>query len=148
MKVVLLKDVKDLGKEGEIKEVKDGFARNFLIPRGLAKRATDEKVAQIKRREEKKEEAKEEELKELQEMVAQVDGREINISVKVGKEGQLYASVGPSKIKKELKEMGFEIKKNQVDLEEPIEEIGEYPVRIEFKHNLEAEITVIVSEEE
>jgi len=148
MKVILLKDVKDLGKEGEIKEVKDGFARNFLIPRDLAKRATEEKVAQIKEQERKQEKQKEEELKELQDTVAQIDGQEISVSVKVGKEGQLYGSVGPSKIKKELEKIGFEIKKSQVNLEDPIEETGEFTVGIQFPHNLEAEITVIVAEEE
>ncbi len=146
MKIILQQDVDDLGKEGEIKEVSDGFARNYLIPEGMAKRATEEKVERVKKKKEKQEQKKQEELEELQEKVSELDGQEVEVKVKVGEEGQLYESVSAGKIRNALKEEGFEVKRKQIELEEPIEELGEFTVELNFKHNLEAQIRVIVTE--
>lgn len=148
MKVILQQDVEDLGKEGEIKEVSDGFARNYLIPEGMANKATEEKVEQVQQRKQKEREKKQKELEELQEFVSELDGQEVEVEVKVGEEGQLYESITAGKIQNALKEEGFDIKRKQVDLEQPIEELGEFTVKLNFKHNLEARIRVIVIEEE
>lgn len=148
MKVILQKDVEDLGKEGEIKEVSDGFARNYLIPEGLAKRATEEKVEKVKKQRKKEEKKKQKELKELQDFVSQLDGQEVEVEVKVGEEGQLYESITAGKIQNALKEEDLEVKRKQIDLENPIEELGEFTVDLSFKHNLEAQIRVIVTEKE
>lgn len=148
MKVILLKDIKDLGKKGDIKEVKDGFALNFLIPKGLAKRATQEKIAQLEKEKKEKETKEEKELKKIQEIVSKIDGQEITLKLKTGEKGQFFESVTPAKIQAALKELGFKVKRKQVVLEKPIKELGEFPVKIKFKHNLEAEITVIVEEKE
>jgi len=148
MKIILQQDVDDLGKEGEIKEVSDGFARNYLIPEGMAKRATEKKVEEAKKRKKREEKKKEKELEELQEIVSKLDGQEIEVEVKVGEEGQLYESVSAGKIQNALKEEGFEIKRKQIELEEAIEELGEFMVDLSFKHNLEAQIRVIVTEAE
>lgn len=147
MKVILQQDVEDLGKKGEIKEVSDGFARNYLIPEGLAEKATEGKVEQVKKQRKKEERKKQEELEELQEKVTELDGQEVEVEVKVGEEEQLYESISAGKIQNALKEEGFEIKRKQIDLEEPIEELGEFTVTLSFKHNLEAQIRVIVTEE-
>lgn len=146
MKIILKQDVEDLGKEGEIKEVSDGFARNYLIPEGMAKRATEDKVEEVKKQRKKEEEKKEEELEELQNKVSELDGQEIEVEVKIGEEGQLYSSVSEGKIQNALKEEGFEVKRKQIALEDAIEELGEFTVDLNFKHNLEAQIRVIVSE--
>ncbi len=148
MKVVLLEDVEKLGKKFEVKEVSDGYARNYLIPKGLAKPATKEVLEWVKIQKEIKEKKAEQELKRVQEMATKVDGQEVVIPVKVGEEGQLYESVGVQKIWEELKKLGFGLKKNQIELEKPIKELGEFPVKVKFDHNLEAEIKVIVVEEE
>jgi len=148
MKIILQKDVDDLGKEGEIKEVSDGFARNYLIPEGLAKRATEQKVKQVKKKRKKQEEKKQEELEKLQEKVSKLDGQEIEVQVKVGEEGQLYESVTAGKIQNALKEEELKVKRKQIELEEPIEELGEFMIDLSFKHNLEAQIRVIVVEKE
>jgi len=148
MKVILLQDVKKLGKKYEVKEVKDGFARNFLIPQGLAKIATKKALAWLEKQKEIEEKKAEEALKKVQEQASSLDGLELIIPVKVGEQGQLFESITSQKISEKLKEMGFEIKKSQVDLEEPIEKIGEFPVKIKFDHNLEAEIKIIISPEE
>ncbi|OGZ27618.1 MAG: 50S ribosomal protein L9 [Candidatus Nealsonbacteria bacterium RIFOXYB1_FULL_40_15] len=147
MKVVLLEDVESIGKKFQIKEVKDGYARNHLIPEGLAKIATKEVVKWAELQMEAKEKSAEEELKKAQEMASQMDGLEVHISAKVGEKEQLFEKIGAQKISEKLKEMGFEVKKSQVIAENPIDQAGEYPIKLRFDHNLETEITVIVTEE-
>jgi large subunit ribosomal protein L9 len=147
MKVILLKDIKNLGKKYEIKEVSDGYARNYLIPKKLAKVANEKNLKWLEKQKEKEEKKAEEELKKVQEAASAIDGQEVVIPVKVGEDGQLFESITVQKIYERLKELGFEIKKNQILLESPIKELGEFPVKIKFPHNLEAEIKVIVTEE-
>jgi len=147
MKVILLKDVENVGKQFEIKEVADGHARNLLIPQGLVKPATKEAVAWIETQREILTKKAEEELKGVQELASKLDDFELQIPVKVGDEGQLFEQINSQKIADRLKEVGLEVKKSQVRLEEPIKEIGEFPVKLTFDHNLEAEIKVIVSED-
>ena len=148
MRVIFLKDVEKVGKKFEVKEVKDGYARNFLIPQGLAKPATEEVLAWLETQKEIEEKKAEEGLKKFQEAASSLDDREVIIPVKVGDDGQLFESVNSQKIAEKLKEVGFEVKKSQVILAEPIKELGEFPVKIKFEHNLEAEIRVIVTKEE
>lgn len=147
MRVILLKDVENLGKKYEVKEVKNGYARNFLIPQGLAKPATETALIWLKTQKEIEAKKAEEELKKIQEKATAIDGQELIIPVKMGEEDQLFESITPQKISEKLKELGFEIKKTQIDLKEPIKELGEFPIKIRFEHNLEAEIKVIVVEE-
>jgi large subunit ribosomal protein L9 len=147
MRVILLQDIEKLGKKYDIKEVADGYARNFLIPKGLVKPATEEALKWLETQKEIETKKAEEDLKKVQEIASAVDDQEIIIPVKVGEEGQLFESITAQKISEKLKEIGFDIKKTQIDLIEPIKELGEYPVKIKFEHNLEAEIKVIVVEE-
>jgi large subunit ribosomal protein L9 len=147
MKVILLQDVEGLGKRYEVKEVKNGYARNFLIPQGLVKIATDKALEWLKIQKEAGEKKAEQALKTIQEIASTLDGQEVIISVKVGEDGQLFESISVQKIFDELKKMGFNVKKKQIDLAEPIKELGEFPVKIKFDHNLEPEITIVVSEE-
>jgi large subunit ribosomal protein L9 len=148
MKVVLLKSVEGVGKRYETKEVKNGYGRNFLIQKGLAKAATKEVLAWAEMQKEIESKKSEDDLRKIQEKATTIDGQEIIITVKVGDENQLFESVGAQKIVEKLKEMGLEVKKNQINLEKPIKEIGEYPVKIKFEHNLEAEVMIIVTGEE
>lgn len=145
MKVVLLEDVDKIGKKYEVKEVADGFARNFLIPKKLAKLATEEVIKWVELQKEILEKKAEEDLAKAQKLASSFDGQEVLISVKIGPEGQLFESVTTQKISERLKEMGFDIKKNQIDLQEPIREVGEYSLKVKLEHNLEAQIQVIVS---
>ena len=147
MKVILLKDIENLGKKYEIKEVSDGYARNYLIPRKLAKVANEKNLKWLEKQKEKEEKKAEEELRKIQEAASAIDGQEVIIPVKVGEDGQLFESINTQKIYERLKELGFEIKKNQILLESPIKELGEFSVKIKFPHNLEAEIKIIVVEE-
>lgn len=147
MKVILLQDVESLGKKYEVKEVKDGHARNFLLPNKLAKAATKQALKWLADQKEVIEKEAEEDLKKAQELASKLDGLELNIVVKVGDEGQLFESINSQKIAERLKEMGFEVKKSQIKLEDPIKELGEFPISINLDHNLEIEIKVIITAE-
>ncbi len=147
MQIVLLQDIENLGKKYEIKNVKNGYARNFLIPKGLAKPATREVLKWVEMQKEINEKKADEELKGSQELASKIDGAEVMISVKIGEKEQFFEKITAQKISEKLKEMNFKIKKNQINLEEPIEELGEFPIKIKFEHNLESEIRVIITEE-
>ncbi|MBI1984793.1 MAG: 50S ribosomal protein L9 [Candidatus Wildermuthbacteria bacterium] len=147
MKVILLQDVENVGKKFELKEVADGHARNFLFPQGLAKQATKEALEWLALQKELLAQKAEGELKLVQEAASKLDDMEITLQMKVGEEGQLFESVNAQKIADRLKELGFEVKKSQIKLEDPIKELGEYPVQLVFDHNLEAEIKLIITEE-
>jgi large subunit ribosomal protein L9 len=147
MRVILLEDIKDLGKKFEIKDVKDGYARNFLIPKGLVKIADKKGLEWLENEKEKEEKQAEEELKGYQQIASQIDGLEVIIPVKIGDQGQMFEKIDPQDISEKLKEMGFDIDKQKIDLAEPIEELGEFPVKVKFEHNLESEILVIITEE-
>jgi len=147
MRVMLLQDIDKLGKKYDVKEVADGYARNLLIPKGLVKPATEEALAWSKTQKEIETKKAEEELKEIQERATAIDGQEIVISVKVGENSQLFESITSQRISERLKELGFEIKKTQIFIKDPIKELGEFPVKINFQHNLEAKIKLIITEE-
>ncbi len=148
MRIILLKDVDKVGKKFEVKDVKDGFARNSLIPQGLAKQATEEALIWLETQKEIAEKKAEADLGKIEELASSIDGREIMFQVKVGDQDQLFESINSQKLAEKLKEQGFEVKKSQIELPEPIKELGEYPVKIKFEHNLEAEIKVIVNKAE
>jgi len=147
MQVILLQDIEKLGKKFEMKEVANGYALNFLIPKGMAKKATKETLNWLKAQKENLAKKDEEELKKTQDFASSVDGQEILLPVKIGEEGQLFESITSQKIVEKLKELGFEVKKTQIELADPIKEMGEFPVKIKFEHNLEAEIKLIITEE-
>ncbi len=147
MKVILLQNVDGLGKKYEIKEVKSGYARNFLLPQKLAKTATKTALKWLEDQKEVIAKEAEEDLKKVQELASHLDGLEVIISVKVGDEGQLFESINAQKISEKLKEMGYEVAKSHIKLANPIKEVGEFPVEIDLEHNLETEIKLIVASE-
>lgn len=147
MKIILLQDVEKLGKKNEIKEVADGYARNFLFPNKLAILATPSEI--VKAEEQKKIGAKEseKELAHFQELASQLDGLELEIEDKADEDGNLFGAINAAKIVEKIKAQGFEVEKNQIKITEPIKEVGECEVLIELPHNLEAKIRVIVAAE-
>ncbi|MCX6766452.1 MAG: 50S ribosomal protein L9 [Candidatus Moranbacteria bacterium] len=147
MKVVLLKDVEKLGREGEIKEVAEGYARNFLIPQNFVKPATEQAVQEVELKKEKKTKSDQIELAEVQKIAEQLDGRELFIKVKE-KDGTLFGSVNEKTIAKTFADEGLKIDPKNVKLEEPIKEVGDYDVKLELDHGLEANIKVILVPEE
>ena len=147
MRVILLEDVERLGKKHDVKEVKDGYARNFLIAKGLAKPATKKALEWLELQKDIETKKAEEELKKAQEIASAIEGQEVIIPVKIGEEDQFFESITAQKISEKLKELGFDIKKGQITLAEPIRGLGEFPIKIKFEHNLEAEIKIIITEE-
>jgi large subunit ribosomal protein L9 len=147
MKVVLMKNIDKLGKTGDIKEVADGFARNFLIPNQIAKPATKGAQAEAQKISEEKTKKEEERLQLMQEVANKIDGKEILIRSKA-KEGKLFGAIKAADIIKALKEdQKIEINENNIKIKEPIKEIGEYSLKVELEHGLEADIKVIIEEE-
>lgn len=144
MKVILLQNIDNLGKKYEVKKVKAGYAKNFLIPKGLAKEATKENLEWLKIQKEKESEKAEKELKEFQALASKLDGQEITFNLRIGEDNKLFGSVNTLKICQELEDLGFKIKKSQIELASPIKELGEFPLKIKLPHGLEAEIRVIV----
>lgn len=144
MKVILLQNVENLGNQWEVKEVSAGYARNFLIPKGLAKPAIEKDIKEAERKLAEAQAKAETDLKQTEEFAAKLDGYEVKIRVKVGEEGQLFAQVSGKQIASALEADGFQISHKQIKISTPIKEIGEFPVTLEFDHGLEAEIRVIV----
>ncbi len=135
MQVILLKDVKNLGKKDEIKKVSDGYARNFLLKQNLAKIAGKTELENLEKKK------KEESLKIEKEIEAEKEAREklnnisLEIKVKVGKKEEMFESVTEEKIAEEMKDKGFDVKKERIILENPIQELGEHFFQIKLKHN-------------
>lgn len=144
MKVVLIQNVAGLGKADEVKDVADGYARNFLFARNLAVPASPKILNDLEKRKNKKSKGAEDDLRNAQEMAEKLDGYEVQVKEKASESGSLYAAVGPQKISDALRKRGFEVEKNQIAVK-AIKEAGEYRAKIKLKHGLEAEITVIVS---
>ncbi|MDP4009264.1 MAG: 50S ribosomal protein L9 [bacterium] len=144
MRVILLQDVKTIGKKFDVKEVADGYARNLLFPKKLAKIATPQALEWLELQKEIQEKKAEEDLKKIQGTASQLDNLEVVIQVKTGNEDQLFESITAQKLVDRLKEMGFAVKKSKIQLKEPIKELGEFSVPVSLDHNLEATIRVLV----
>jgi large subunit ribosomal protein L9 len=143
MQVVLLQDVKGVGKTDEIKEVSEGYARNFLFPKHLAVQALDKNIKELGERKRKESKESERELQELQGLAGRLDELEIVVKEKASDTGILYASVGPQRIALDLQKRGFKVAKNQIQ-NLNIKKAGEYRVKVKLNHGLEAQITVRV----
>ncbi len=147
MKVIFLKDLPK-GKKGEIKEVADGYARNFLLPKGLAVLATPSATKAVEALSEEKSERQARQREELNEVIQQMDGKELHFKAKAGAKGRLHGAITAANIADELsKLMNFEIDKKRVELEEPLRHLGSYDVEINLVAGAEAKIKVIIEEE-
>jgi len=148
MEVVLKKDYGKLGKAMEIVTVKDGYARNFLIPNGVAVVATEgnkKLVADAKRTNEKREQR---EIAAARELLTKIEQTPCTIAVKVGDEEQIYGSVSANDIAEFLKKEGFAVEKRQVMLEEAIKQLGVYTVNVNLHRGVDAKLKVWVVKEE
>ena len=148
MKIILLKDVENVGKKLDLKEVKEGFAMNFLIPRGLAKIATKKEIEKLEALKAKAKEKAEQSLEEEEKKASALDGQELLFTVKASKEGQLFESINQAKIVKKLKEMGFDVQEKQIVIDKPFKNLGEFSGTINLGHQLEAKISIVIEEEE
>ena len=147
MKVIFLKDVPGTGDKGEIKNVADGYARNFLFRQNLARQATPEVLNEEKAKEEKKRKESDSELRESQKKAGKLDGAEIIITEKTNENGKLYSAIGGKKIAEAIKkQLKVDVKPNQLEIKQSIKEIGEHNILVKFPHGLEADLRVSVSE--
>lgn len=144
MKVILIQNVPKLGKIDDIKEVSEGYARNFLFAKNLAMPATSQMLMDIKGRQNKIKKSSEEKLQVEQGIATKLDGRELVLKEKTNATGALYAAVGPQKIVEALKKAGFTIDKNQVQVP-AIKQVGQYRAKIKFSFGLEAEVSILVT---
>jgi large subunit ribosomal protein L9 len=145
MEVILLKDMENLGKVGDIVKVKDGYARNYLIPSGIALPATKSNVARVKNELQSLKKKAEKQLARYRELAEKLNTLRITIEHEAGEEGKLFGSVTTSQIEKALHKAGFEdIEKKQIVLEKPIRETGTYEVKIHLFKDIDATITVDV----
>lgn len=147
MRVILLKEIQALGKPGEVKRVKDGYARNFLIPRGLAKPATDANIASRSKL------AAEEARREVkaraswQELAERLKGVELRFALKMGDRDKAFGSVTSQDIKEKLADQGIEIKTEWINLTEHIRTAGAHTAAIRFPYGITAEVKIVVETE-
>jgi len=144
IKVLLRRNVANLGKIGDLVDVKPGYARNYLLPQGLAYQPTDANVRQV-------EHEKRAYLEELARQRAQtearaklVDGKEVTISARANEEGHLYGSVGPAQVAAALAEEGQFVEAENILLPEPIRQLDKYDVQLDFGHEVTATVHVWV----
>ncbi|MEW6202904.1 MAG: 50S ribosomal protein L9 [bacterium] len=149
MKVILCEDVDKLGKTGDLKVVKDGYARNFLIPRGLAVTANDKNIAEHARRKVMEEHKEARVEKKLEGLEAEMSAAVIEISAKASEEGRLYGTVTAQQIADAINEkFKLELDKRRVLLDDPIKNLGDYTLRIKFSaaHEIQVQIRVVSEE--
>ncbi len=146
MKIILLKDVRGLGKKGELKDVSEGHARNFLIPKGVAKLATQGVVAEVKQLQEKQTEHEKELIKKLHEVALLLKERKLEFELKTDKHNSIFGSVNKEMILTALRDKGWLGKERaEIHLERPIKEFGETELEVDLGHDITAGLKIVVS---
>lgn len=144
MKVLLCEDVKKLGWFGDVVEVNEGYARNCLIPTGLAKVANDNNIKAVAKEKAKRAEQRIKELKRQEEAAKAVEGAEAVLAARANEQGVLFGSITDTQIAANLREQGFEVADEVVQLPHPIKQLGTHSVTLKFAENLTAAVTVVV----
>lgn len=147
MKVILLQDVKKLGKKNDVIEVKDGYARNSLIPQGLAMEATNTAVNQRNLKIQAEKRRKQEELEQATEDAKQINDKKIVVSVKVGEGGRVFGSVTSKDIAEQIQsQLNYKVDRKKINLVEPIKALGTYNVEVKIHPKVTASVAVSVTE--
>mgnify|MGYP005919893749 FL=1 len=149
MKVVLLADVKGSGKKGELVTVSDGYARNFLFPRNLAKEANAQAMNELRNREESIRFKIETEKKNAQKTADTINGKTVKLTAKAGQGGRLFGAVTAKEIAEELKRsLGVEVDKRKIALDNDIKAFGTYECEVKLYNGITAKIYAMVSEQQ
>ncbi len=149
MKVVLKRDVPDLGKAGELKDVADGFARNYLIPRGFAIAATSNAVAQVEAKRGAERRQRERIDEERRALAQKLEASRVVVKAKAGARGRLHGSITAVQIAEALTaEAGQPVDRHEIEMPEPIRQIGEHVIEVRLARNLSPKVTIIVEAEE
>ena len=144
MKVILLNDIENLGLAGDIVAVKPGYARNRLIPQGLALRASNKNIAVASERKKVANVKLERENIALQKLARKLSNVEITIEVNVGEEEKMFGSITNLDIQKELKSKGFDLDKNQIIIDEPIKALGIYHAKVKIAKDITSDVKLYV----
>ena len=145
MQVILMEKVANLGELGDVVKVKDGYARNFLIPHGKAKRATDANLKAFESRRAELEKAQAETLKKSQERGAKLEGLTLQITQKAGPDGRLFGSVTNYDIVEALKAQGHEVERAQIRMPQgPLKQVGEYSIQVALHTDVTSSVKVAV----
>lgn len=148
MKVILLQDVKTLGKKGEIVDVNDGYARNFILKKKLGLEATGKNLNDLKLKKQHDDKVAQENLEEAQELGKALEGRKIQLSIKMGEGGRSFGSVSSKEIAEAVQaQLGHAIDKKKVQLKEAIKAPGTYEVPVKLHPQVTAALKVVVNEE-
>lgn len=147
MKVILLEDVKSLGKKGEIVNVSDGYARNMLFPKKLGVEASAKNINDLKLQKAHEEKVAKEQLAQAQAFKEDLETKEITVSIKVGENGRTFGSVSTKELSEAAKaQLGYDIDKKKMQLSSPIKELGTVKVPVRLHPKVTAELKVIVKE--
>ncbi|MDY3250698.1 MAG: 50S ribosomal protein L9 [Candidatus Choladocola sp.] len=147
MKVILLQDVKSLGKKGDVVEVSEGYARNMLLKKGLGKEATGQNMNDLKLQKANAEKVAREALEAAQALGKEMEGKTIHVKVKAGEGGRVFGSVSSKEIAEEIKkQLGYDIDKKKIQLDTPIKALGVTGVSIKLHTKVTTEIRVHVAE--
>ncbi len=144
MEIILRQAVENLGKPGDVVKVKSGYARNYLLPHGLAYEATPGNLKRIQQERERLEAAENERRGTAQGLAERLEQVSLTFSARVGEEGKLFGSVTAADIAQQLEAQGFHIEKRQIDLHEPIKALGVYRVPIRLHADVKPEVRVWV----
>lgn len=147
MKVILLADVKGTGKKGDVVEVSDGFARNMLFKKNLAKIATAVEVNSLQIKKNAEEFHKREEIKRLTELSREINGKEVLCLVKAGEAGKIFGSVTNENVSAALKNAGYEVDKKKIVISSPIKKLGLYDVEIKLISGVPCKVKLKVDAE-
>lgn len=143
MKVLLLADVKPLGKKGDVVEVADGYGKNFLIKKGMAKAATASTVHEAQQKKEAAAFHKAEEVKALKALAADLEGKTVRVKIKTGENGKMFGSVNSAHVAAALTDMGYDIDKKKIKME-PVKTLCSLPAEIRLMEGVTSKITVVV----
>lgn len=145
MKVILKTDVKGSGKKGDVIEVSDGYAKNFLLKKGLAEIATAQGIKEITQKRTADAFHKAENIKEMKALAAKLNGTEVSLSIRAGENGKVFGSVTTAQISSALAELGYEIDKKKISTKDAIKTVGIFDAEIRFMEGVSAKIKVNVS---
>lgn len=145
MKVILVEDVKSLGKKGDIVNVSDGYARNMLFPKKLGLEATSKNINDLKLQRAHEDKVAKEQLDAAQAFKAELETKEVTVSIKVGENGRTFGSISTKELAEAAKEqLGYDIDKKKMQLSSPIKELGTTKVPIRLHPKVTAELKVVV----
>ena len=148
MKVILLQDVKSLGKKGEIVNVNDGYARNFILPKKLGVEANNKNLHELKLQKKKEDKIAQENLDAAKQLKAELEAGKVELSIKVGEGGKTFGSISSKEIAAAVKDqMGVEADKKKIQLKETIKTLGTHHVPVKLHPEVTAELKVVVTEE-